>query len=312
MKKIFTLSLIVLTLLGITELRAQMLFDFETWTKEADSLTFTSPEPLDFWGNPNITAEGLILQGAPNVASQCEPTSDAKNGFQAAKMTSTFYDFGAYTANIRGWLHTGSIVLSGPPTYAPIADIRVDNTDKWGTFSGWYKYAPAEGDSCVFLAELYAADSTVLATAYLKATAAADYTEFSIPFEYTDASTDVTQMGVYISASKGLPALGPFGAIGGSVLIIDDIKFDFAVGIRQTITNKTSIQVYPINMGSSLIVKDAENSVLEIFSISGKKLHTQTISSSREELSISQLNKGLYLYRVTDKDLLISTGKFVK
>ena len=116
MKKIFTLSLIALLLGGLTGLHAQLVFDFETWTKEADSLTFTSPEPLDFWGNPNITAEGLILQGAPNIASQCEPTSDAKNGFQAAKMTSTYYDFGAYTANIRGWLHTGSIVLGGPPT----------------------------------------------------------------------------------------------------------------------------------------------------------------------------------------------------
>lgn len=312
MKKIFTLSLIALLFLGVTNLRSQMLIDFETWTLEDDTLNFTTPEPLDFWGNPNITAEGLIYQGAPGIAAQCEPTSDAKNGFQAAKLTSTFYDFGAYTANIRGWLHTGSIVLGGPPTYAPIADIRVENNDKWGIFSGWYKYAPAEGDSCVFLAELYAADSTVLATAYLLAPAAAEYTEFSIPFEYTDEATDVTHMGVYICASKGLPQLGPFGAVGGSVLYIDDLGFAFPAATNQTIDNKTSIQVYPINMGNSLIVKDAENSILEIFSISGQQLHIQSINSSQEELSISKLSKGLYLYRITDKNLLISAGKFVK
>ncbi len=200
-------------------------------------------------------------------------------------------------------------------TYAVIADIRVENTVKWEKFSGWYKYAPSQGDSCVFLAELYAADSVIIATVKMKSAAVAQYTQFDIPFVYSDEGADVTDIGIYISASNTTPHTGPNGpdGTGGSILIIDDLELSVTPSsVRHSLTDNITVEVYQVDMSNSLVVKNAEDAVLEIYSITGRHILTHNIRSPQVEISISQLNKGIYFYRITMNDAALTAGKFIK
>lgn len=316
MKKIFTLLFFALFVIGWSSVNAQLMFDFETWTKRADTCVFTTPEPLNFWGDVNMTAELISSYGIPEVVAQCGPTAEMKNGFQAARMESKEYDMGGYTPDIQGWLHTGSIYLDAQ--YNVIVDLRVENTQKFGSMKGWYKFTASTapdvtgGDYCTFFAELYAADSTVLAQAYDTLPPVAEYTEFEIMFEYSDASTDVADMGVYITAGNTVPQFGPYGGKKGAILFLDDLEFTTYVGTEKSLINNRSIQVYQVDMGNSLHVQNAEASIIDIFSITGQRLMSGYIGSTEENISISKLDKGIYLYRITENSTPISTGKFVK
>ena len=315
--KNFTLLFIFLLIGVFGSLKAQsqdLTFDFETWV---DSSGYQRPEPVNIFTDPNsfIRALGGGFLTNPNgdIVPQCEPTSDAKSGSQAAMLRSQFYNYFTAEVALRGWLYTGSIKYSGQ-TYITTSDLRIESTEKYQTFSGWYKYEKAAGsvDSCVFIAELYAADSTVIASAVFKSDAVSDYTHFEIPFIYTDESADVTHMGMYICASNGTAVSSPFRGIDGSVLKIDDLSLSTTkTGVRNLVGKSLAI-AYPDSKHENLIVKDAENASMEIYSVSGSLLSKHSIKSIQDNISISNLNEGIFLYRIISKDGLLKTGRFVK
>lgn len=310
MKRIFTLF-IFLSIAGLGLLQAQMLFDFETWSKTDDTLAFTVPEPHSYWATVNSDVEGLAAYGLPDVLPQCASSTDAKNGFYAAEMAAKKYTIQTFSPTVQGWLHTGWINLD-PTTYVVTADLRVENTTKYGSMSGWYKYETAGEDSCVFFAELYSADSIVLATAMMKSGASAEYTAFDIPFEYADTETDVTHIGIYISCSNSTPTSGAYAGVEGSVLVVDDLSLNTSVGVESKMLKERTIKVVPLNMGNTLSIHNAANSDIDIFSITGRLVLSLPLNSSEELVSIGNLDQGIYLYRITDNNQQIYTGKFFK
>ena len=315
MKRTFTLLVACLMVVIFNNLQAQsneLLFDFETWV---DSSDYQRPEPVDILSDPNAYVRylGDFLQNpSGGLVAQCAPTSDAKNGSQAAVLTSQFYYYFTYQVVLRGWLHTGLINYNGQ-TFVTSTDLRIENNQKYTTFSGWYKYHPSDDiqDSCVFIAELYAADSTVIASATFKSGAITDYTQFEVPFVYTDNNTEVTHMGMYICASNGTAGSSPFSGAQGSVLTIDDIKLSSG-GTGVNDLDKSSIVVYPDSKHENLIVKDAVDASMGIYSVSGRLISKQSIKSSFENISISDLNKGIYIYKVASIDGTLKTGRFIK
>lgn len=318
MKNLFTLLIFATFLYGFTIINAQMKFDFEEWT---DSTDFSRPNPTDFWADPNAGAREVLysedITATPTAEAVCTKSSDFKTGFLAAELTINAYSletpFGTYDRTLNGWLYTG-VMTFDPMTYITTPDLRIPNTEKWEVFSGWYKYEPATDDSCVFFAELYAADSTVVATAEMRTgEAQTEYTEFSIPFVYSDENADVTHMGVYISASNTAVNTGSYGGEAGSKLIIDDLEFSKKPSaINQTLNDKSIYRVYSSNQGNILHVKNAKNTIIEIYSISGKILLAKSIRSDEENISISNLNSGLFIYHISKEGKFVTSGKFIK
>ncbi|MCQ2212035.1 MAG: T9SS type A sorting domain-containing protein [Bacteroidaceae bacterium] len=63
---------------------------------------------------------------------------------------------------------------------------------------------------------------------------------------------------------------------------------------------ETEQQAISIQMkgGSSVVIKNAENLVVEIFSLTGEKVYTAKIDSSSKQIELDNLAKGYYIVKI--------------
>lgn len=111
-------------------------------------------------------------------------------------------------------------------------------------FTGWYKYAPQNGDTASFSITLTKWNGTsrdVVGEGGLYVnTDAASYTSFSIPISYALPDVPDTVQIIMVSSSNAAPQLN-------SILFIDDVDFDFSTGIMDSKVGGLNLYPNPAN-----------------------------------------------------------------
>ncbi len=309
MKKFFTLVLISLCISNWSNAQ-DLTFDFENWTT-VGSAGFNQPNPTTVFADPNGFArtwsayDATLLPNCTKVTPGQLSTSAASITTVKANLTAIGYG----TKYLLGNLKTGTTGTGGNYRVIP-------NTTKFDQLSVYYKYTPSTaGDTAVVIAELYAADSTVLASVNQQITASTTtFTLLTAKFNYTNYSTPVASYGIYISPTKSTASSSFLSSASkeGSKLIIDNLKLTGIASAINTVYDSSNKYAYTIENGKILVVNDAKNSVIDIYSATGQKVSSKKVAVNSENISIAGLNRGIYLYSIKLKDGSLVSGKFLK
>jgi hypothetical protein len=290
MKK--TALLILFFLAALTPVFSQYIpnGDMEDWT------TIATYDSLDHWTSTNLFF-------APTVT--VTKTMDAASGTYAARMNGTTY-LGIF--QVPGGIGTGAkvniLTLSVTGGY-PF-------TQRPDAFTGMYKYAPSNGDSCIIMALLTkwngSGRDTIGIAPLISDAALTAYTPFNIPFIYL--STDYPDSAFVLA----LTSYNLLGAQAASVLFVDDLDFTIGTGVGDQPQQSEIVTAYP-NPAKDFFTIDLKSvhkaASIQVFDLLGNKVKEMKIESNTVKINTSNFENGLYFYRLNDENSnALTSGKF--
>lgn len=95
---------------------------------------------------------------------------------------------------------------------------------------------------------------------------------------------------------------------------IPDFNLALSKGLSTNSFEKADFVVYPNPTSDNIEIQSSKDFVkinVEVFSILGQKVLEQNVSSKSPKLSLKQLQKGVYFYKISNNET-VSTGKIVK
>lgn len=264
--------------------------DMETWIPVTgyDSLAYFTSTNSFFFPTINVTKD-----------------ADAHGGSFAAKMVGTTW-LGVFP--VPGGIGTNAEVnlttftLSGgyPYTERPVA------------FTGWFKYAPVNNDSCILLALFTKWNGTKRDTIgiapYFGKSTAGVYKEFTANVLYFSADAPDTAFVLALTSSAFLTAQV------GSVLYVDDLNYTFNVGIHDVKPSALVVNAYPNPARDQFTIELADHNQVvaaELFDVLGNKVKQVKVAGQGIVLSTASLIDGIYFYQLKDvNDKTLISGKF--
>lgn len=314
MKKTFTLTICLITLLIHAKAQAPVNTGFESWTN------FTVYEDPDNWGTLNFAS--IFVQGVPPTA---EKSLDSHSDSFAVKLTTLpanadLSPFGFDTDTVPGLMVYGNI---GADLVGTAYNQRPTSVQFW------YKYTPSNGDSAGFLVQLtkWNEDQQEQILVGQGAVSMKDtvevYTLNDVVVMYEDTITPDSLFIVMFSSFDAIHLLGStlntISGQPGSTLLVDDIKLMGVVepvGIENQAANAVNFSVYPNPASSALNINcngyNFSNGALtfDITDLTGRLAQSVSFNSGQASADVSGLATGMYIYRVKDKSGVIKTGRF--
>jgi hypothetical protein len=287
----------------------------ETW----GSMGLGDPNQPTGYVSANYFKSFLVNSSNPTSVFEATGT-DAYAGTKAAKITTVKLISNPASATIPdtvGVLMIGTVSLSSSP---PLKS-GTPWTTRLNSVDFYFKYTPVNNDNGAMMAYLTKWNGTsrdTLATAgYPIVGAVSSYTSASGPFVYNSLFPGTTMpdsLHVYF-LSSARPWLDnpsvPNPAQVGSELWVDEISAT-TVGLKETIKLGTQAKVYPNPSTNyfNISVANEDAVIAEIFDVTGKKITSATMNDSKVRINTENLNEGLYIYSVKDKNnKVIATGK---
>lgn len=243
------------------------------------------------------------------------------------KQTTDAYQ-GTYATTVQGWFACGiapGVLVNGqaPTNYGSFMESGTPFTSKPTTFSGFYKYNDqGTGDSAEVTVVLKHYNTTTMqrdTIAYSVKTlpATTGYTMFTV--NINDLMPGVMPDSIIIMFNSSKYNMWEETTMALPILYIDRINMpETPMSITEQSNSLFTSSVYPNPFsGSATLLIDADLSKLEsvmltIFDVNGKKvMDLGKISSNRVEIQQQNLSKGSYFYQITEKNELISQGKFI-
>lgn len=317
MKKHFTLILTALVFtMGVS---AQILpnGDMESWLVFSDGdggAQYNDLGPNQDRSQNFLRSLNQILTVPGTPATCFKETSSIHGGASAAKLVSGMVTI-PFTVFVPGTIVTGdvNIILQSISLGRPFNQ-RPDR------YTGWYKYAPVNGDSAKFEVILSRYDAlnqvrVPVGSGSLTITqAAANYTNFNIDIVYTDSQAPDTAI-VVAAASAGYDFSNLLMCQGqvGSELFIDDLSLEFGgVGINEEMQN-AQVKVFPTATSSVLNIQTEVKDYLiaRVYDLSGKKVLEQSFNGT-QTLDVSSLTSGNYIIVVQTPFEMLHRSKFQK
>jgi hypothetical protein len=248
--------------------------NFENWT---DTTTAVS------WNSNNYSVGGLF-----NYYFVRRSASVHGGSYAAKVQTLTIPVVGA----MGGILTLGSYsLLSGFSGGMPI-------TGKPIKLNGYYKYAPVSGDSMAIVVVMTKWNGTSRDTLFgggtMSNTAVTSYTAFQIPITYTPPTATPDSVNIIAFSSAGnTPQVG-------SALYLDDLSFEYSVGVDETETDGI-LSVFPNpTTGNVSALLDGESNTITVYNILGEIIYSQNTSSKNLNIDLSSFEIGVYLLEVNN------------
>lgn len=250
---------------------------FETWVNNG------SYEDPQGWGTFNF----MSLYGNPVTATK---STDAFSGTYAIRMESKLVTNNPNPAVYPDTIHTiysGTVipVVIGFPYAQRPTDLRMN-----------YKYTPVNNSAAGVLSYLFKWNSTLnrrdtIAVAASYMSAATTYQTLTVPFVYQSTATPDTAV-IYMSPI----AYNTQNQI-GSVLLADNIQFLTPTGIEEN-SNKSFLR----NDGNGKVTIGgfSSSAQLQVFSLSGKLVHSSELSKP-SEITLD-LAPAVYSYLLTTSE----------
>ncbi len=286
---------------------------------ESWGASFFEPQGPTSYVSANVFASPLVSTSNPTSVTQ-GTGADAYAGVLSAKITTVKLVANPASATIPdtlGVLMLGTVSLAASP---PLRS-GTPFTTRLSSVDFYFKYTPVNNDNGAMMAYLTKWNGTTrdtLATAgYPIVGAVSTFTSASGPFVYNSLFPGTTMpdsLHVYFlsSARPWLDnAAVPNPAQVGSALWVDEASVT-TIGLKETIKLGTQAKIYPNPSTNyfNISVANEDAVIAEIFDVTGKKITSATMYDSKVRINTENLNEGLYIYSVKDKNnKVIATGK---
>lgn len=320
MKKHFTLFLAAAGIVSASFAQNIPNGDMESWNLMTDGNLGQQYNDL----GPNTDRTQNFLRSlneiftVPLTPITCYKDTDAPDvhgGTSAARLV-TGYVGAPFNILVPGTIITGDVDIAVQTLYA-----GRPYTQRPDSYTGWYKYEPVSGDSARFevtLTRWDALNQTTVVVGYgnlVIHNAAATYTQFTCPINYTDPGTPDTAI-VVAASSAGYNFSNLFASVGqvGSTMYIDDLNFEFGgVGVEEQ--SSASVKVFPtLTTGIVNIETDGsinENIIARVYDLTGKKVAEQLMNNFGS-VDLTSFEAGTYVVVVQTPFHMLSTTRVVK
>lgn len=304
--------------------KAQYSVDFESWHSVMSTLTI----PNGWNGSDSLMKYfGLITNPGATFPAQVEKETPGYTGAGALK---------AWSKSHPG---LGTLLPAGvAPCIASNSKINVNTSTGEFTFTGgraytqmptqatmWVKNNPIGGDSTsiglYLIDNTDGGDSLVAWADTVLGASIANFTQLTLPFKYnpTQGFTPVLMRIIIMSSSNFyIDSLGGFAGLNdGTWISVDDINVQAPAGVTNLYSSGTKYaSVYPtlfsdkldVNLNTS--IKDDVS--FELFDIYGKLVHSSRLNNANNAVSVHNIAKGMYIYRISENGKPVQSGKLTK
>ncbi len=298
MKHIFTFSIIVSTLLiSLTAISQIPNHSFEDWTNNGN---YSTPSN---WDTPNDELSFM------NIFTVTEST-DAYDGQKSMKMESG----NLFGIVIPGVATLGEITINITTQEATVSG-GIPYTERPARLKGFYKYAPQTADSCAIITVFYKYNTstgerdTIGLGIFASGVTTSNWTEFSANIDwYTSDTPDTTNIVILSTAST-------FVTSGGSTLLVDNLSYDFSVGMPDDYLSDEDINIYPIPANSYINIEfdhpPLRGTNFEVYNLTGSRVLEIPLTHSFQQIPLNTLPEGIHLYRITESNKMIKNGKLI-
>ncbi|MBU2652143.1 MAG: PCMD domain-containing protein [Bacteroidetes bacterium] len=275
---------------------------FEVWIDNP----FLNYEEPEHWSTPNPYTSVPQF----NIVTVEKDSIDPHSGDYSAKLTSKFIASG----QMPGIMTLGTITID---LINFTGEIRggIPFNQQPAFLTGYYKYNPVDGDTCLILARLYRfipakgkQDLLALAT-FRSDVDTSEWAYFSAPFVYYNDTILPDSMNIIILSSANFddPRVG-------SRLRIDDLKIEGTLGITEPNKPFVNVIVMP-NPARDFVVFELEiavrNGLLLIFDTYGRKVMSESFTGKKIKAETPFFSSGRYFYQILDNGNSISNGSFI-
>ena len=128
-------------------------------------------------------------------------------------------------------------------------------------------------------------------------------------------NTGATTMSVYVSPSvTSTYTVSVSNAASCVTSSTISVIVNACTGINEVVANSISVYPNPSNgiLNLSITAELAKNSTLEVYDALSKLVVKQILTNEINSINISNLNNGIYTFKVLNNDKLVKTGKLVK
>lgn len=295
-KKLLSLSAVVALLASSAV--AQTNPNFETWAP-----TTLSTNNPDGWETYNLGAFPVFL-GGPGPEGTTQETGNPREGAISVRMETKAGHSIALGNDTLG----GSLSLGGDIFSSFIGGIPYTGRPESVDFSVMTSFPLT--DTATFYVELKKNGVRVASAGVNIFQTIPTWFDANSPFVYFSADVPDTLM-ILATSSKATLFTNSATPVPGSVFWLDDIVFNFPVGVKQAIFSER-ILAYP-NPASTSIRFDLNNkqaSSIKVTDITGKVVRTINITSNLVDVDVNDLPAGLYVYQVYNNNEIIYTDKF--
>ncbi|MDD5570644.1 MAG: T9SS type A sorting domain-containing protein [Bacteroidales bacterium] len=289
MKK-FTIIITVLIAVAINANAQIPNSGFETWTNYGTYME------ADGWSSTNMASAGTFYP--VTRASDPYPVTIGNYSIRLENKPALLPSYEAI-----GFVWTLPATAPQPEPSFPI-------TGHPTSLTGYYKWAPQNGDTMFVQIILYHEGTGVAYDDFSTTTAAASWTPFSIPISsYTDADSGLVIIAAFYSD-------GPYNIpYGNSVLYVDNLNFDGFVGVASEQTSQNDlINLYPNPASDKLTIESSQltnESILTICNINGQEMIKEQGIRQKAQVDVSNLPSGIYFVKlITDKT--VEVRKIIK
>ncbi|MDX2431395.1 MAG: T9SS type A sorting domain-containing protein [Bacteroides sp.] len=307
MKRIQTLLLFVVFLSAMASAQTQLENPgFEQWEDLQVSDPDTIREPVD-WSSLKDSDDPALSSLAPVV---CFRSQDAHTGNYSIKLL-----------NIQSFIVANGVATNGrmhPNINTDLAFMYTDPEDgQWNTpftgrpdsLVGWIKYAPQENDTLQIQALLHQGYGSRPDPDYMEnwigeavfetpVHSGGEWVRFSVPFNYMHPSIPEYIL-VVLNSGNG------FSPVVGSALLVDDLEMIYNTPQSNLSLLMQSEGFLYVVDNRQILLKDLDHSLfqdVQVYDISGKLLWTSELTSDQINIAPAQLNKGLYLVKLSGKN----------
>ncbi len=287
---------------------------FENW----DNVGTATEEPVDF--NSNKTGSSTAQIGPQtcfrDASIKHSGTYSMRLENKTVPIIGTIVNGSATTGVINAPSTTKSEGYIGTVNYSTATDIRrLAFTGRPDSIVGWYQYTSGgTGEVGKVTAILHnnnyfdpetpttyhadpTADKIARATFLTPTGSNATWTRFSAPFVYT-ASGNPSYIMINMT-----PSNNQLTTFAGSKIWIDDISFIYnsVTSVKDLDSEKTSkVYVFDKKLYVDFGTKATEQSTIELFDVTGRIILSQKLdNTSTHTIDISNLNTGIYIYKVS-------------
>jgi len=279
MKKLTLILTVLITLIIRTNAQIPN-SGFENWT------AIGNYEDPTFWGSTNSYSSGPFY--AITKATDHYPITVGAYSVRIENNTALSPNYSE-----RGFISTG------PPPPSPNFPI----SGHPNSLTGYYKFAPLNGDTMFINIQLFKNGSSVSTGEFKSTAVASNWTSFNIPLSsYTAADS-----GNIILAAYYAPGFN-YVPHGNSVLYIDNLNFDsFISSVPEQTVKNTSFNLFP-NPASDIVTLNINYAIYEdleinIYNLMGYLIRSETLKQNHQQINIGDISTGIYMIAIKSKDL---------
>ena len=250
-----------------------------------------------------------------NVGSYMEPqgflTPNSNAGGPFYPVTRSTDHYPAFIGNYSIRIENNTSLLPGIEGFGVVLQNRsnVINNGPMPSFpiighptslTGYYKYAPLNGDTMRILILLYYNGTQVSGNEFISTDSIANWTSFNIPFpSYASADSGSILLASY-NANGYPPQFIPHG---NSVLYIDNLNFnDLINSVTEQAVKNNLFNLYP-NPAFDIVTLNIDHTnnsdmTLNVYNLIGESVRSEKLNQVQQKINLGDLNNGIYMVEI--------------